>query len=245
MCSHSFVVRDSRSPLPARSLRVLDGCRAGFGHFLVLLRALRTTDADGANDLVAELDGHAALQRGEIRRQRRHRETALVDDVLEILGRLLEQHRRLRLSDRDVRAGGERAIEPDEVEQVPAVVHDCDGAARRPIRPGVGNGGVSGLLCSVEGERLFSRHIVTSEGGRSGQEESETDFVERMVHSVLLFDVVDWMTISRLPARICRASCPRDSFCRPSFRRVAARACPPWPCCQSRPWPKAPTRSWC
>src|ERR1041385_5069505 len=60
----------------ARLLRsdfgVRDRSRAGLGHFLILLRALRAADADCADDLTVVNDRHATLQRCEVR-QSRHR----------------------------------------------------------------------------------------------------------------------------------------------------------------------------
>ena len=111
------------------------------------------------------LDGHAALQRREVRRQRGHGEAALIDDVLKVAGRLLEQRGRLRLADGDVRAGGEGAVESDEIEQMSTVVHDRDGAPRSAVGLRVSDGGIRGFLCAVEGERVFGRHVVSGNNG--------------------------------------------------------------------------------
>src|SRR5262245_59834412 len=102
----------------ANGLCLFDRLRARLPHFFILCRALCPAYAYGGNDLLAVLDRNTALQWREVRRQRRHGEAALVDDILEIAGGFLEQRGGLRLADGNVRAGGERAVKPDEVEQM-------------------------------------------------------------------------------------------------------------------------------
>src|SRR5947207_10969757 len=77
--------------LLAGRFRLFDGRSASYGHFFILCCAFLPADADGANDVLAVSDGHTALQRREVRRQRCHGEPTLVDDILEIARRLLEK----------------------------------------------------------------------------------------------------------------------------------------------------------
>src|SRR5262245_2446295 len=96
--------------LSAGCLRLFDGRSTGLCHFFILCRAFRATHAYGADDVVAMLNGHAALQWSEVWRQCGHREAPLVDNVLEITRRLLKERRGLGLPNRDVRAGSESAV---------------------------------------------------------------------------------------------------------------------------------------
>src|SRR5258708_23551973 len=152
----------------------LEHCRARLGDFFVLLRALRSTATNRADDLAVVDNRHSALQRREIG-ERGHRETALVDRVLEVLRGFLENRGRASFSDGNIRASGKAFFGPDEVEQVTAVVHDRDGwasaAVFREFRVSFAN-----LLCTCKRKlelvgdvTLIS--VVVGQGERRGHEE--------------------------------------------------------------------------
>ena len=61
--------------------------------FFVLRGAFGAADPYRADDLIAMLDRDPGLQRGKIRRQSGHCDSAFVDDVFEVFGGFLEQCR--------------------------------------------------------------------------------------------------------------------------------------------------------
>ena len=110
--------------------------------------------ADGADDLAVDDDRHATDERREVV-DRGHGGAALVDQLLEDPGGLLEQRRRAGLADRDVGAGREGAVEPFERHQVAAVVHHGDDAGAG-LGAGVGHRGGDDVLRALEVSPLCS-----------------------------------------------------------------------------------------
>ena len=146
----------------ASGLQPLKQGRAGFGDFLVLLRAFRSAATDGTDDLAFVNNRHAALQGREIW-QRSHGETAFVDRVLEVLRRLLENRGRAGFADGNIRSGRETLFWPDEVEQVPAVVHHRDGRAGAVVFR-IFRGGFAGLLRAFECKFVLGGDVTLGAG---------------------------------------------------------------------------------
>jgi hypothetical protein len=152
---------------------------------LVLLRARRSAHPDAADDVVADHDRDPALERREVG-QRDHCRPAGLDDVLERAGRALEQGRGPRLADGDVGAGGERAVEPLESHQVPAVVHDGDDPAGRLDPSRLADRGRDDLPRPLEGERLLLHDLSLSgrrpaRHQRSGRQDARERFHDRFL----------------------------------------------------------------
>ena len=142
-----------------------DRLRAQAGELVVLLRARGAGHADRADHLAVVRDGHAALQRSEVV-ERRHREAALVHDVLEVAGRLAEHGGGARLARRDARRGAERPVHSRERDQVAAVVDDRDRGADAQA-PGLLLDRSRHLLGAGEVERVLARELGV--GGRRRQ----------------------------------------------------------------------------
>jgi hypothetical protein len=114
------------------------------GDVLVLLGAVCAGDANRADHTAVHGHGHAALERQQFRvGDERH--APVLDGLLEHPCIALELRRGAGLCDGDVRRCREGAIEPLEVEEVAAIVHDRDGASGLRLLRFGSRGGCQGL----------------------------------------------------------------------------------------------------
>ena len=155
-----LVGHGQRGPVPGHRSRgggAPKGSEPRGRQLLVLLRGRRAAHADAAHHLAVHRQRKTALERREVG-ERGHGGATLADHLLEEPGRLLEQDRGARLSDRDLGAGGKGPVQALDRHEMAALV-DHGEHPGGPQPPGLRGRGRDHGLGPFEGERLPARDL--------------------------------------------------------------------------------------